>query len=95
MAPLTGGALLTSVVILTRVTDVALYVAVAEAKAQLSELLRQAESGQEIIVTRNGDPVARIGPVRPRTGGFLRGEVVVHDADWWAVDDALADTFGT
>jgi len=73
----------------------ALYVAVAEAKAQLSDLLRQVEAGQEIIVTRNGEPVARLGPVRPRTGGFLRGEVVVHDTAWWQPDDELADTFGT
>lgn len=72
-----------------------MYVAVAEAKAQLSDLLRQVEAGQEVIVTRNGEPVARIGPVRPRIGGFLRGEVVVHDDDWWRADDSLADDFGT
>ena len=72
-----------------------LFVAAAEAKAQLSDLLRQAESGQEIIVTRNGEPVARLGPIRPRTGGFMRGEVVVTDADWWQADDELADTFDT
>ena len=72
-----------------------LYVAAAEAKARLSDLLRQAESGQEIIVTRNGEPVARLGPVRARTGGFLRGEVVVKDADWWHADDERTETFGT
>ena len=71
------------------------YVAAAEAKAQLSELLRQAEAGQEIIVTRNGEPVARLGPVRPRTGGFMRGEIVVNDPNWWQADDDLADAFGT
>ncbi len=72
----------------------AVYVAAAEAKAQLSELLRQAEAGQEIIVTRNGEPVARLGPIRPRAGGFLRGELVVHDATWWHADGELADDFG-
>jgi prevent-host-death family protein len=74
---------------------VPIYVPVAEAKAQLSDLLRRAEGGQEIIVTRNGEPVARLGPVRPRTGGFLRGEVVVHQDDWWRADDLLASDFGT
>lgn len=34
----------------------------AEAKAQLSELLHKAETGEEVIVTRRGKPVARIGP---------------------------------
>lgn len=71
------------------------YVSVAEAKAQLSDLLRQVEAGQEVIVTRNGTAVARIGPVRPRVGGFMRGEVVINDADWWQPDEELADLFGT
>ena len=69
-------------------------IAAAEAKAQFSELLRQAEAGQEIVITRNGEAVARIGPVRPRLGGFLRGEVVVADGGWWQADDDLADLFG-
>jgi prevent-host-death family protein len=70
-------------------------VTAADAKAGLSDLLRRAEAGEEIIVTRNGDPVAKLGPIRPRTGGFLRGEVVVSDPTWWHPDDALADAFGT
>lgn len=68
-------------------------VSAAEAKATLSELLRRAEAGEEILVARNGQPVARLSPVRPREGGFMRGEVVVHDAGWWQPDDALADEF--
>jgi prevent-host-death family protein len=39
-------------------------VTVAEAKARLSELLRRAElSGERIVVTRRGKPVAQIVPV--------------------------------
>jgi prevent-host-death family protein len=71
------------------------YIAAADAKAQFSNLLRLAEAGQEIIVTRNGEPVARLGPIRPRAGGFLRGELIVDDPAWWHADDELADTFGT
>lgn len=71
-----------------------IVVSVAEAKATLSDLLRRAEDGEDILVARNGHPVARLSPVRPREGGFLRGEVVVHDPTWWAADDALADEFG-
>ncbi len=68
-------------------------VSAADAKASLSELLRRAEGGEEIIVTRNGEAVAKIGPLRNRIGGFLRGEVVVHDPNWWHADDGVADLF--
>jgi prevent-host-death family protein len=71
------------------------HVPASDAKAKLSELLRRAEDGEDIVITRNGQPVARIGPWTPRVGGFLRGEVVVHDEDWWLPDDALAGDFGT
>jgi len=35
-------------------------VSVAEAKAHLSELLNQVEAGEEIVITRRGQPVAHI-----------------------------------
>ena len=38
-------------------------VSLAQAKAHLSRLLDQVEAGEEIIVTRHGQPVARISPV--------------------------------
>lgn len=38
---------------------------VAEAKAHLSELLARVESGEELIITRRGRPVAQLSPVRP------------------------------
>jgi prevent-host-death family protein len=69
-------------------------VSAADAKATFSDLLRRAEAGEEVIVTRNGDPVAKLVPVRARTGGFLRGEVVVNDPNWWKADEDLADDFG-
>ncbi len=70
-------------------------VTAAEAKSGLSELLRRAERGEETIVTRNGEPVAKIGPLRNRVGGFLRGEIVALDPDWWHSDNELADDFGS
>jgi prevent-host-death family protein len=52
-----------------------------EAKSQLSELIRAAHAGDEVIVARNGDPVAKIiawPPARPRrTFGALAGRVRV------------------
>jgi len=38
---------------------------VAEAKAHLSELLARVESGEELVITRRGLPVAQLSPCRP------------------------------
>ena len=35
----------------------------ADAKARLSELVGRAESGQETVITRRGQPVARLVPM--------------------------------
>jgi len=35
-----------------------------EANQQFSRLLREAEKGTEILITRNGEPVARLVPAR-------------------------------
>ena len=39
-----------------------MQVAVREFKDRLSELLRRAQAGEEIVVTSRGRPVARLGP---------------------------------
>jgi prevent-host-death family protein len=36
------------------------------AKAQLTELVRRAEAGEEIILTRHGQPAVRLVPATPR-----------------------------
>lgn len=42
-------------------------VTLAEAKAHLSQLLDQVEAGEEVVITRRGQPVARITPIeRPK-----------------------------
>ena len=38
-------------------------VGVHEAKTTLSRLLRRASSGEEVVITRDGEPVARLVPV--------------------------------
>lgn len=40
-------------------------VSVSEAKAQLTELVRRAEAGDEVVLTRHGHPVVRLAPVMP------------------------------
>ena len=44
-----------------------------EAKSRLSELIREAEEGVEVIVARNGHPVAKIVPWRPARSARVSG----------------------
>ena len=39
-------------------------ISVSEAKAQLTELVRRAEAGDEIILTRHGHAAVRLAPVK-------------------------------
>jgi prevent-host-death family protein len=39
-----------------------------EAKTHLPRLLRAAERGETVIITRHGKPVAQLGPVQQRRG---------------------------
>ena len=41
-------------------------VSVSEAKGQLTELVRRAEAGDEVILTRHGRAVVRLAPVRTK-----------------------------
>ena len=44
-------------------------VTIFEAKTKLSELVRKAQAGEEVIITsgRDKQPVARLQPIQPRT----------------------------
>ena len=58
-------------------------ISIAEAKARFSEILKRVESGETIVITRYGKPVARIeaeGQNRklPRIGAF-KGEIWMSD----------------
>jgi prevent-host-death family protein len=54
-----------------------------EAKTQLSRLVERAAAGEEIIISKAGRPVARLGPipraVTPREPGRWRGQVLIHE----------------
>lgn len=70
---------------------------VYEAKTRLSALLSLVEAGEEVIIARNGKPVARLGPLATkaanRVPGALRGKIHIADnfdeftdqdaADWY------------
>jgi prevent-host-death family protein len=54
-----------------------------EAKKHLSRLVERAAAGEEIIISKAGRPMARLGPVlktpTPRKPGRWRGRVVIND----------------
>lgn len=56
---------------------------IREAKAKLSRLLAQVESGEEIVIARNGKPVARLVPVQKpakRQPDVFKGKFVLPDS---------------
>jgi prevent-host-death family protein len=40
------------------------HISVTDAKGQLTDLVRRAEAGDEIILTRHGQPAVRLVPIR-------------------------------
>ncbi|MGH3978459.1 MAG: type II toxin-antitoxin system Phd/YefM family antitoxin [Pseudonocardiaceae bacterium] len=66
---------------------------VYEAKTQLSKLLEQVEAGDEVVIARNGKPVARLVPLQrtaPRVLGSLRGKIWVAP-DFDEANEELTD----
>ena len=56
---------------------------VHEAKTNLSRLLAQVEVGEEVIIARNGKPVARLVSCKPKgkpTPGVLKGLIKIDDS---------------
>jgi prevent-host-death family protein len=81
------------------VPPVSTIVNVSEAKMHLSRLLEDVAAGGEVVITKYGEPVARLLPVeigvRPKKLGLLRGKIKVP-ADFNAPlsPDELADFEG-
>ena len=56
---------------------------VHEAKTHLSKLLAQVEAGEEVIIARNGSPVAKLVRCKPagkRQPGTLKGKISIPDS---------------
>ena len=68
-----------------------------EAKTRLSRLLQEVEDGEEIVIARNGEPVARLVRVeperKPREPGWAKGKVWMAP-DFDEFDDDMARDFG-
>ncbi len=74
-----------------------MLVNVHEAKTRLSLLLKKAENGEDIVIARNGHPIARLVAYKPdaasprRPGGW-EGRVRMT-ADFDALPHEIADAF--
>ena len=56
---------------------------VHQAKTQLSRLLARVEAGEEVVIARRGEPVARLVRCKSRGKrqfGAMRGQIVVDDS---------------
>jgi prevent-host-death family protein len=69
-----------------------------EAKTQLSKLVERVEQGEEIVITRRGEPAVRLVPARQGDGfaslaGTWRGQVRIGD-DFDQLPADLAEALG-
>jgi prevent-host-death family protein len=70
-----------------------------EAKTKLSQLVERALAGEDVVITRNGKPVARLVPVEPPSTSFAslrgkwRGQVHIAE-DFDELPDEIAEAFG-
>lgn len=69
-----------------------------EAKTTLSQLVARAESGEDIVIARNGKPAVRLTPVADKPSfasirGIWRGRVHMAD-DFDELPDEIAEAFG-
>ena len=64
---------------------------VHQAKTQLSRLLAQVEAGEEVVIARRGEPVARLVRCKPRGKrqfGAMRGKLLVPDSFFDSLPEA-------
>lgn len=64
---------------------------IADAKAHLSELIHRVEAGEDVLITRRGQPVARLcAPETPRQPLDLTAADALRER--WAAYDASTDS---
>ncbi|MEU1347344.1 type II toxin-antitoxin system Phd/YefM family antitoxin [Streptomyces sp. NPDC005775] len=70
---------------------------VHEAKTHFSRILEQVATGEEVVISKAGEPVAKVVPLRARvrrTGrGSLEGQIRIAD-DFDELPADVADAFG-
>jgi prevent-host-death family protein len=76
----------------------AISVGMHEAKTTLSRLVDAARSGEEVVITRRGEPVVKLEPVPPTKPhvslyGSLKGQIEMAD-DFDELPEDIAKAFG-
>ncbi len=70
---------------------------VHQAKTQLSRLLARVEAGEEIVIARNGKPVARLVNYEGRRGvrrfGAMKGRIAIDDRFFEPLPDDELDAW--
>ncbi|MFD5876292.1 type II toxin-antitoxin system Phd/YefM family antitoxin [Streptomyces sp. NPDC060322] len=70
---------------------------VHEAKTHFSRILQQVETGEEVVISRAGKPIAKVVPLRSKVNrtdyGVLRGRIHIPE-DFDELPDDIAEAFG-
>ncbi len=70
---------------------------IQEAKSQLSRLIEQAMSGEEVVIAKGGQPMVRLVPIHadetPRQGGQWKGRIRIAE-DFDALPEDIATALG-
>jgi prevent-host-death family protein len=68
-----------------------------EAKTHFSKLIARVRMGEEIVIAKAGEPVARLVPegkrLKPRQPGTGKGQIVVHESFYEDLPEDLLDLF--
>lgn len=68
-----------------------------EAKTHLSKLIQRVRLGEEVVIAKAGEPVARLVPEgnqsKPRSPGTGRGDFVIHDSFYEPLPANILDLF--
>jgi len=52
---------------------------IKEARQHFTEYLSKVEKGEEIIITKRNEPIARISPMKTKTGGRLASRKALRE----------------
>jgi antitoxin (DNA-binding transcriptional repressor) of toxin-antitoxin stability system len=63
-------------------------IGVAEAKNELTKLIKAVENGEQVTICRRGVPVVDLVRSTTPAGrapkfGTMRDKIIIHDPDWW------------
>lgn len=73
-----------------------IQVNIHEAKSRLSQLIAEAEGGEEVVISRSGKPAVRLVPVKSPGGirfGALEGKVKIPEEFYEPLPDDILAAF--